>query len=320
MSSHRHDHSSSDADNTRSADGTVDDGKHHDHGITADSEKRLLFVLALTCIFMVVEAVGGMIAGSLALLADAGHMLADTAALGLSWLAFRMAARSPDERRTYGYHRLQILAAFVNSLALFVIAGWIIFEAIERVQSPQPVLATPMLIVAVAGLIVNIGAFQLLHRGDRHNVNMRGAMLHVLSDLLGSLAAIIAAIVIMETGWTPIDPLLSVLVALLVLRSAFGLVRRTGNILMEGSPEGFDPEALKRDLVTNISGLADVHHVHAWVLTAERPMITLHARADDGSDPYDVVRRLKRRLSDKHGFGHSTVQIEDPYCPDDQPL
>lgn len=291
----------------------------HDHGVgvTADSERRLLFVLALTGVFMVVEAVGGYLAGSLALLADAGHMLSDTAALGLSWVAFRMSARPSDRRRTYGYHRLQILAAFVNSLALFVIAGWIILEAIERVEDPQPVLAGPMLIVALAGLAVNIGAFLLLHRGDRDNVNMRGAMLHVLSDLLGSLAAIIAALAILQNGWTPIDPLLSVLVALLVLRSAWSLVRRTGHILMEGSPEGFDPEALKRDLVATVPGLVDVHHVHAWVLTAERPMITLHARLAEDGDLYETVRNVKARLRDHHGFGHSTVQVDDPHCPDD---
>ena len=273
--------------------------------------------MVLVGVFMVVEAIGGYLAGSLALLADAGHMLSDTAALGLSWLAFRMARRPADKKLSYGYHRLQILAAFVNSLALFVIAVWIVVEAIERVEDPQQVLAVPMLVVAVGGLVVNIVSFVLLHRGDRDNVNMRGAMLHVLSDLLGSLAAIIAALVILQTGWTPIDPLLSMLVALLILRSAWGLVRRTGNILMEGSPEGFDPAMLREDLVASVSGLTDVHHVHAWVLTAERPMITLHARVQDGKDPYHIVRDLKQRLRDEHGFGHSTVQIDDPNCPDE---
>jgi cobalt-zinc-cadmium efflux system protein len=292
-------------------------GDGHDHSVTADNEKRLLIALALIAVFMVVEVVGGLLAGSLALLADAGHMLADTGALGLSWLAFRMAARPPDEHRSYGYHRFQILAAFINSLALFVIAGWIIWEAFGRVEHPHPVLAGPMLIVALAGLVVNIVAFVLLNRGDRHNVNMRGAMLHVLSDLLGSLAAIIAALVIMATGWTPIDPLLSVLVALLVLRSAWGLVRRSAHILMEGSPEGFDADALKRDLVAAVPGLADVHHVHAWALTAERPMITLHLRAAEGRDPYQMVRDVKQRLREQHGFEHSTVQVDDPQCPDD---
>jgi len=294
-------------------------GHVHDHSVTADSERRLLFVLALTFIFMVVEAVGGWWAGSLALIADAGHMLADTGALGLSWVAFRMGRRPPDGRYSYGYHRFQILAAFVNGLALFAIAGWIIYEAIQRVQDPQHVLAGPMLAVATAGLLVNIWAFFLLHRGDRHNVNMRGAMLHVLSDLLGSLAAIIAAIVILQTGWMPIDPILSVFVALIVLRSAWGLVARTGNILMEGAPEGFEPGELKDDLVANVPGLLDVHHIHVWALTAERPMITLHAMVEDGRNQNGIVRELKARLRETHGFDHSTVQIDHPDCPDDDP-
>ncbi len=240
------------------------------------------------------------------------------AALGLSWIAFRMTRRPADGRYSYGYHRFQILAAFINGLALFLIAGWIIWEAIERVQNPTHVLAGPMLAVAVAGLIVNIWAFYLLHRGDRHNVNMRGAMLHVLSDLLGSVAAIVAAIVILKTGWMPIDPILSVLVALIVLRSAWDLVRRTANILMEGAPEGFDPDALKDDLLANVNGLADVHHVHVWAVTAERPMITLHAIVKDGKSPNGVIRALKTRLRDTHGFDHSTVQVDDPDCPDEK--
>lgn len=300
-------------------------GHIHDHGhahvpaVTADSERRVFRVMLLTGAFTLVEAMGGLISGSLALLADAGHMLSDTAALGLAWWAFRLGRRPSDSRRSFGYHRSQILAAFINSLALFAVAGWIVWEAIQRIQTPQPVLAGPMLAVALAGLAVNVIGFLVLHRGDRHNVNLRGAMLHVMGDLLGSVAAILAAIVILWTGWTPIDPLLSVLVALLVLKSAWDIARRSGHILMEGTPEGFDPSDLRADLMATIPGLMDVHHIHAWVLTAERPIITLHVHLAADANPRAALRDLKTRLREWHGFDHSTIQLDHYDCPDEGP-
>src|SRR5947207_2201880 len=210
--------------------------RHHDHAAHghASNEQRVGWAALLTGAFMLVEAAGGVLAGSLALLADAGHMLTDAASLTLAWLAFRIARRPADWRRTYGFHRFQVLAAYSNGLALFFIAVAICYEAIHRVREPVEILAGPMLAVAVIGLLVNLAAFFVLHGAERGNLNVKGAMLHVLGDLLGSAAAIIAALVILATGWTPIDPLLSVLVAVLILRSAWVLVSASGHILLQG--------------------------------------------------------------------------------------
>jgi cobalt-zinc-cadmium efflux system protein len=293
-------------------------GQAHAHGSPPgrDGERRLLLVLALTAGFMVVEAVGGVLAGSLALLADAAHMLSDTAALAFALAAFRLARRPHDEKRSYGYHRFQILAAFVNGLVLFAVAAWIVVEAISRLREPTAVLAGPMLAIAVAGLLVNVVGFLVLRGGDRRNLNLSAATLHVLSDLLGSLAAIVAAVIILATGWTPIDPLLSVLVSLLILHAAWGVTRRAGHVLMEGTPEGFDDAALKADLRAQVPGVLDVHHVHAWMLTAERPMVTLHVRLAPATDHAKALAAIKSRLKQRFGIGHSTVQIESAECAD----
>ena len=195
-------------------------GHHHTHSHADPSggnEKRILWAMALTGSFMFAEVIGGILSGSLALIADAGHMLTDFAALALSWAAFRASRRPNDTKRTYGYHRFQVLAAFVNGLTMVLIVGWILFEAVRRLMEPVEILAGPMLVIAALGLVVNIIAFAILHSGAKENLNMQGAALHVLGDLLGSVGAIAAAGIILWTGWTPIDPLLSVLVALLIL-------------------------------------------------------------------------------------------------------
>jgi cobalt-zinc-cadmium efflux system protein len=296
-------------------------GHTHSHGRAhahraADGERRMLWVLALTAGFMVVEAVGGWLAGSLALIADAGHMLSDTAALGLAWAAFRVARRPSDSKRSYGYHRVQILAAFVNGLVLFTIAAWICFEAIGRLRSPVPILGVPMLVVAVGGLVVNVIAFFVLRAGDRHNLNVRAALLHVLGDLLGSVGAIAAAIVILATGWTPIDPILSILMTFLILRGAWDVTRRAGHVLMEGAPEDFDAAALRADLMATVPGVTDVHHVHAWMLTSERRLVTLHVQLAAATDHNAALAAIKGRLIDRFGISHSTVQIDPAGCPD----
>jgi len=190
---------------------------HHGHSHGGENNRsRVGFAAALTGLFMMAEIVGGLISGSLALLADAGHMLTDFAALAMAWGAFTIAKRPADWKHTFGYDRLAILVAFVNGLTLFLVAAWIVREAIERFHSPSEILAGPMLWVAIGGLVVNLLVFKILTGADQENLNIRGAVLHVLGDLLGSVAAIIAALVIMKTGWTPIDPLLSVLVAGLI--------------------------------------------------------------------------------------------------------
>lgn len=296
MDAHHHDHS----------------GHGHSHGAatTADNERRVLWAVLLTGVFMIAEVAGGILSGSLALIADAGHMLTDFAALLLSWAAFRASRRPHDRRRTYGYHRFQVLAAFVNGLAMVAVVGWILIEAVRRLLDPIEVLAEPMMLIAVLGLVVNIAAFALLHGGDKENLNLQGAAVHVLGDLLGSVAAIAAGAVIYFTGWMPIDPLLSVLVALLILRSAVMIVRKSAHILLEGAPEWLDVEDLRRDLAEAIPAVRDVHHVHAWMLTQERELMTLHAVIDPQADPSETLKAIQKHLQSKHGVGHATVQIE----------
>lgn len=259
---------------------------------------------------MIIEAIGGLISGSLALLADAGHMLADTAALTMSWLAFRMGRKPADMRRSYGYQRLQVLAALLNGMVLLLIVGWILFEAFARLLEPVSVLSEIMLIIAVVGLIVNAAAFALLHRGDPHNLNIRGALLHVAGDLLGSIATLMAAGVILWTGWTPIDSLLSLLVALLILRSAWMLIRTSVHILLEGTPEWLNVDELRAELKEAVPEVADIHHVHVWSLTPESPLLTLHASVCQDADPIQALGAIKKCLQERYGINHSTVQIE----------
>jgi cobalt-zinc-cadmium efflux system protein len=265
---------------------------------------------------MLAEAVGGVLSGSLALLADAGHMLTDAAALALAWLAFRIARRPSDWKRTYGFHRFQVLAAYSNGLTLFFIALAIGYEAIQRLRAPGEVLAGPMLVIAGIGLMINVAAFLILRSADRESLNVKGAMLHVLGDLLGSVAAIAAAVVILMTGWMPIDPLLSVLVALLILRSAWFLIAESGHILLEGAPRGLDVRALKDDLVAAIPGVEDVHHVHAWSLTEAKRMATLHVKAADRGDAARISAAVKARLRERYGIEHATVEVECETCGD----
>jgi len=292
-------------------------GHGHGHAPSADSERRVFWAFLLTAGFMGAEVVGGLISGSLALLADAAHMLTDAAALALAWTAFRMARRPADARRSYGYHRGQVLAAFVNGAVLIAIVLWIFVEAGQRLLDPRPVLGGTMLAVATLGLVVNIVAFVILHGGDRRNLNLRGAAVHVLGDMLGSAAAILGALVILWTGWTPIDPLLSLLVGLLVLRSAWLILSEAAHILLEGTPAEIDPPGLRQALMEDIPDLEDVHHIHAWSLTPDRPLLTLHARVTASADPQATLVRIKQVLANRFGIDHSTVQIECGDCGDD---
>jgi cobalt-zinc-cadmium efflux system protein len=286
----------------------------HDHGTPphshATNERRVLWVLVITLVFMAAEVVGGILSGSLALLADAGHMLTDAAALALAWVAFRIARRPSDRLRTFGYDRVQVLAAFANGLALLAIAIWIVVEAARRIAEPIEVLAIPMLVIATGGLVVNIVAFAILHGGDRDNINLRGALSHVLSDMLASAAAVIAAIVILSTGWTPIDPLLSIAVAIIVVRVGYQLVKRSAHILLEGSPEDISTEDVRDSLTESMPEVTDVHHVHAWSLTHGRPLMTLHAVVREGADHRAVLRRIRRLLATRFGVEHATIQLE----------
>lgn len=287
------------------------------HSHSHNDSRRVVIALCLTGAFTVVEAVAGLLTGSLALLADAGHMLTDTLALALAAFAFRLARRPADVRRSYGYQRFQILAAFANAITLIFIVGWIVIEAVARLIDPQPVLATGMLLVAIGGLVVNIFAFAVLHGGDRNNLNMRGAALHVLGDLLGSVAAIVAAVIILLTGWLPADPLLSVVVAMLVLRSAWQLLRRSAHILLEGTPDWLDVQQMQDFLVQEVPSVDGIHHVHAWGLTQSDAMLTMHVKLANTADPTAVVRELKRLLGTQYGIHHSTIEVEAERCADD---
>mgnify|MGYP001793920178 CR=1 FL=1 len=292
----------------------------HDHApkVTADSERRIFWVMCLTGGYMILQAAGGLLSGSLALLADSGHMLSDTAALGLAWFAFRLASKPADSKRSYGYHRFQILAAFTNGLTLFFIAGWIIFEAIERLMHPGEVLGGMMLVIACGGLVINIVGFYLLHRGDRHNVNMQGALLHVMGDLLGSIAAIAAAIIILMTGWMAADPILSMLVAVIILKSAYTLVRRSGHILLEGTPENLDMTLIREKLIAYLPEIVDVHHMHAWSLTAEKPIVTMHVQVKPSTNLETMLRAINAFLLSEFEIDHATLQLEHGNCATDE--
>jgi cobalt-zinc-cadmium efflux system protein len=288
----------------------------HDHHHTGNM-RRVIIALVLTGSFMIVEVIGGIISGSLALLADAGHMLTDTMALALAAVAFQVSRRPADANLTYGYQRFQILAAFVNGLSLLLIVAWILYEAVDRFMNPTEILGNTMLVVAAIGLAVNIVAFLVLHGGDRDNLNIRGAALHVAGDLLGSIAAIIAAIVIIRTGWTPIDPILSVAVALLILHSAWTLVKRSAHVLLEGAPEWLDRDDMQTRIVSKVPTVVGVHHVHVWGMTPQDLVMTMHVRLSEAPEnPTECIRHIKEVLKAEYGIGHATVEIETEDCAD----
>jgi cobalt-zinc-cadmium efflux system protein len=305
-----------------------DHGKHshahgHSHGHGSDGhvpgkadQKRVLIAALLTGGFMFAEAIGGWITGSLALLADAGHMLTDSIALWLAWYAFRLGGRPATHRMTYGFGRVKTLVAYTNGITIFAIALWIVYEAIVRFMDPPPVLGGPMLVVAVAGLLVNIAAFFVLHGGDRTSLNMRGAILHVLGDMLGSAAAIVAAIVIIATGWTPIDPILSVLVAVLILSTAWSLMKEAAHVLLEGVPSRHDRDRIAQDLQNSVTGVREIHHMHVWSIDGTRTIATLHACLVEGTDPHGAVAAIKARLATEHAIEHATVEPEYGQCAD----
>lgn len=291
-----------------------DHGAGHVHGTT--DKKRVLIAGCLTAGFMVAEALGGIFTGSLALLADAGHMLADAVALGLAWYAFHLADRPATGRLTYGFGRVKTLVAYTNGIAIFVIALWIVYEAWGRLEAPAPVLAGPMLAVASLGLLVNIGSFLVLNGGDRESLNMRGAILHVMGDLLGSAAAIAAALVILATGWTPIDPILSVFVSLLILSTAWKLMRAAAHVLLEGVPPNLDRDVIAGDIEASVQGVREIHHMHIWSLDGSTNMATLHACLDEGVDAHQAVSAIKKRLAAEHDISHATVEPEFGQCAD----
>lgn len=284
----------------------------HSHDHTSSNERSVFWAMLITGSFMLVEVVGGIVSGSLALLADAGHMLSDFAALLLAFVAFRISHKPADAKRSFGYDRFQILAAFINGLTLIAIAVWICFTAAQRFFEPVQVLAGPMLVVAVIGLVVNIIVFKILTAEDTDNLNVRAAALHVIGDLLGSVAAIIAAVIILFTGWMPADPLLSIIVALLILRAGIRVTRHSGHILLEGTPDNAPQDSILSELKT-IEGVQDVHHLHVWALTAERRLATVHVVTEPNL--VDQVRiAVVHVLHEQFNISHPTVQVEIKPC------
>jgi cobalt-zinc-cadmium efflux system protein len=291
----------------------------HAHEADESNLRHVMIALVLTGTFMLVEIAGGIISGSLALLADAGHMLTDTMALALAAMAFHVAKRPPDGKLTFGYQRFQILAAFVNGLSLLAIVGWILFEAVSRLISPSDVLGGTMLVVASAGLVVNLICFAVLNSGDRENLNIRGAALHVAGDLLGSIAAIVAAIVIIYTGWMTIDPILSIAVAALILKSAWSLVKRSAHVLLEGAPEWLNVKSMQERIVAGVPAVGEIHHVHIWGLTPQQLMLTMHmSLADPAASQLQVIRDVKRFLKKEYGIGHCTIEVDIEGCADNR--
>lgn len=285
----------------------------HSHGHSHDApDGRLRLALVFTAAFMVVEVVVGFWTGSLALVADAGHMATDAASLGIALYAAIASRRIADDRRTYGYGRARVLAAFTNGISLLAVALWIVVEAAHRLYDPVTILPIPMLIVAGAGLLVNIGVYAILSGG--HDLNSRGAIAHVLGDLLGSVAAIVAGAIILATDWTPIDPILSVIVALLIVRTGWSLTVESAHTLLEGSPDGFDADRVKTSLLSAVPGTLDVHHIHAWTVDADAAFITLHVCVAESQSTDLVIERVRGHLVETYGYRHVTVQVEYGAC------
>ncbi len=287
--------------------------RHHHHAPEERRESRLLFAFALTSVMLVAEAVGGWISGSLALLADAGHMLVDAGALMFAWLGARYARRPADALRSFGYARLEVLVGYSNALLQFVLVAWIALEAVLRFANPAPILSGTMLGVAVAGLLVNAVVLRALSH-DHADLNTAGARLHVLGDLLGSLGAVAAALLVRYLGWLWADPAVSILISLLILASAWRLLGRSAHILLEGTPDGMDAALVGSTIEREAAGVHDVHHVHIWQLSGGRHVATLHARVRDGHAPDQVILGIQSVLRERFSVDHATVQLETAPC------
>ncbi len=281
----------------------------HNHTHAPKNERKIAVAAVLTGGFMFAEAIGGAVSGSLALIADAGHMLTDFAALVLAWIAFRLARRPADWKRTYGFDRFSVMAAFLNGLTLFLMAAWICYEAYQRLNEPREILGGMMLWIALGGLAINVISFLILTRGESENLNVRSAALHVAGDLLGSVAALIASLVILWSGWTPIDPLLSIFVALIILKSAWTVVKESGHILLEGAPHGFDRRKVAQVIAAEIEGVQSVDHIHAWSVTQERPMVTMEVQLVEGTERTAAKAAIKALLLQRFKVEHTTVEI-----------
>jgi cobalt-zinc-cadmium efflux system protein len=281
----------------------------HEHGTAGVGERRLWATLALVVLYAVAEVAGGLVSGSLALLADAGHMVSDAAAIGLTLFAHRFARRPPSSSRTFGSYRAEILAALVNGATLVGIAFVILIEAAERLSHPIAVEAPLMLAVSIGGLLVNVAGLALLHGSHRGNLNIRGAWLHVLTDALGSVQAIGAAVLIWTFGWDWVDPIASMLIALLVVYSSWSLLRQSVAVLMESAPGHIDVDAV-RTALRMVPGVDDVHDLHVWTITSGFVALSAHLVVALSSDAANVLRVSEACLVDRFDIRHSTLQLD----------
>lgn len=270
---------------------------------------RLKAALAITFVYMFAEAIGGWWTNSLALIADAGHMLTDVAALSLTLGAIWIGSRPATAKKTFGYYRTEILAAFVNGIALVLLSIWVIYEAIERWQSPPEIRGGWMIIIATGGLLVNIVAAKLLHAGHKHDLNMRGAWLHVMGDMLGSAAAVTAGVLIMTLGWLWTDPLCSILISLIIIVGACRLILDSVNVLLEGTPAHIDLSVVE-NVILETPGVAGVHDLHVWTISSGIDALSAHISHDNSIRHSDLLARVRDRLHDKFGIDHLTIQME----------
>jgi cobalt-zinc-cadmium efflux system protein len=284
----------------------------HSHGSASAAgagARRLLVVLGLVVTFLIVEVVGALLTNSLALLADAGHMLTDAVGIGLALLAIWFARRPATPERSFGFYRVEIFAAVANAVILFGVAAYILYEAVQRFAAPPEVVGLPMLGVAIVGLVVNLISMRLLHASAQTSLNMRGAYLEVLGDLLGSVAVIVAGIVILTTGWYPIDPIASVVIAGLILPRTWSLLREAVDVLLQATPRGVDLDEV-RDHIRRADGVVDAHDLHAWTLTSGIHVVSAHVVIQSDADPARVLDELCACLADDFDFEHSTIQLE----------
>ena len=285
-------------------------GHGHDHDASRiGSAGALGLALALTAGFTVVEVVAGFLTGSLALLADAAHMLSDNVALALALAAVWLARRPATPERTYGFKRAEVLAALANGVTLVVLAIWIFYEAIRRFDDPPVVLGGWMLVVGLAGIGVNLAAGAILFRAREGSLNVEAAFRHVLADLLGSLGVVVAAVVILATGWLEADPIASILIALLVLASSWSILRDSTSILLESAPRGMDARAVGERLA-RAPGVVEVHDLHVWTITSGFPALSAHVLVGRGEDCHGRRRELEALLHDEFGIEHTTLQVD----------
>jgi cobalt-zinc-cadmium efflux system protein len=284
-------------------------GHSHSHGRAAGNRRRLSLVLALTALYMLAEAVGGWVTGSLALLADAGHMLADVAALALALIAMWFASRPATPSKTFGYYRLEILAALINGVALVLISFLIFFEAYQRWSEPPIVRSGLMMLIATGGLIINLACAWILHGDHKDDLNMRGAWLHILGDALGSVGAILAGALMSLYGWYTADPLFSSLIGLLIIWSSWHLIRESTNVLLEGTPAHINLAAVE-NAILQTEGVEDVHDLHVWTITSGREALSAHVIHVEAISQAELLKELRAKLADRFGVDHLTIQME----------